>query len=727
VSVAALQEYTFKGKYAGWLAEKKRRETWGESIDRFCDMFLEQYANKPEVFKYVEVVRKALKRKEVLGSQRGLQFGGKAVLKRNARLFNCCFSYCDRPRFFQECMYLLLCGCGAGYSVQKHHVAKLPEIKHRKLGKKTFVIPDSIDGWADAIGLVINSYFNDEYSTFPEYSGYEVEFDFSEISPEGTPLSSCHGKAPGPAPLKKALENIQNVIDKALKNDQYRLTPINCHDIICYFADAVVSGGVRRSALISLFSKDDVEMLECKTGNWFYENPQRGRANNSVVLLKNDTTKVEFKEIIQSVKEFGEPGFLWVDDLEHGVNPCCEISFFAYNKKGESGWQGCNLTTINAQKCKTEREFYRACRNAAIIGTLQAGFTDFPYLGDISEEIFRQEALLGVSMTGIMENSEICLDARIQSNGAEIVKSTNKEIAAIIGINPAARTTCVKPEGTASCVLGTSSGIHPHHAKRYIRRVQANRNEVVYKHFRYYNPLACERSVWSENDTDDVIAFTIEVPDGLKTKNQLSAIELLEAVKTTQQHWVTNGKDSKHCTRSWLNHNVSNTVTVQPYEWDDVWQFIYKNRQFFCGISLLPASGDKDYPQAPFTEVKLPSELVKEYGDAAIFASGLVEKGKELFEDNLWLACDAILGLGEKVRGRAKLEWIEKCKKYANRYLDGDVKLLTYCLKDVDTWKYYVDLKREYVEVDYSLLIEEEDNTAPEQELACSGGQCELR
>lgn len=728
MSVKELQEYTFKSKYASWIKDKKRRENWNESVDRFCDMFLEKYKDK-NVDKYIEVVRKAIKKKKVLGSQRGLQFGGAATLKKNLRIYNCLFSYCDRPEFFQHAMYGLMCGCGFGYSIQKHHVNKLPNIIKPTNGKKTFIIPDSIEGWADAIGIIINSYFDKSVSIFPEYSGYTVEFDYSLISPKGTLLSSCYAKAPGPEPLEKAIESIRAIINKSLLNGD-RLTPIECHDIICYFADSVVSGGVRRSALIALFSKDDEAMIKCKTGNWRKENPQRGRANNSVVLLKKDLELDEFKEIIKSVKEFGEPGFVFVDDLEHGLNPCCEISFHAYLEvMGEliSGVQGCNLSTMNAGKIKTIRDFFRACRDATIIGTLQAGFTDFPYLGKTSEEIFKKEALLGVSMTGIMENPDICLNPEIQRLGAEIVKRTNKKIAKLIGINPAARTTCCKPEGTTSCVLGTSSGIHPHHAKRYIRRVQANRLENVYQYFKSINPIACERSVWSENDTDDIISFCIEVPDGAKLKNQVSAVEMLETVKLTQQNWVSNGRNVELCSRPWLQHNVSNTITVKNNEWDDVTLLLYQNRQYFCGISLLSASGDKDYPQAPFTEVFLSRELVTIYGDAALFASGLIEKAKELFDDSLFDACDAILGIGKLPKGKSKQEFLEKARKYADKYLNGDIKKLTYCLKDVDTWKHYVDLKREYKSVDYDLLNEEEDNTTVFEEVACSNGQCELR
>jgi ribonucleoside-diphosphate reductase alpha chain len=468
-------------------------------------------------------------------------------------------------------------------------------------------------------------------------------------------------------------------------------------------------------------------MAKAKTGSWFIDNPQRGRSNNSALLLRNKTSKKQFNELMQSVKEFGEPGFVWSDSTELIVNPCVEIGMWPVDETtGESGWQACNLSTINCAKVKTVEDFYAACESAAIIGTLQAGFAEFPYLGKASENIISREALLGVSMTGIMEQHEICLDPKVQKKGAEIVKKTNERIAKLIGINKAARTTCVKPEGTSSCILGTSSGIHPHHAKRYIRRVQANKMEPIYQYFKTINPRACEESVWSNNDSDDVVAFCVEVPDGSKIKNQLGAIDLLEYVKSTQQSWVMNGTNPEQCTQKWLTHNVSNTINVKPEEWDAVTDFIYNNRQYFCGVSLLPIAGDKDYAQAPFTTVYLPSEQIQHYGDAAVFVSGLIEVGLSLYEDNLWAACDSLLGVGQKIKGSEKKEYRDRCQRFADRYMNGDLKLLTYCMKDVYNWKEWLDMNREYKEVDYTNVIEEQNNVNPVQEVACAGGSCEI-
>ena len=726
MSIKELESYTFASKYARWIPEKKRRETWKESVDRVKEMMHHQY---PEINGDVDWAYDMMHKKRVLGSQRALQFGGLPILKHNARIYNCIASYIDRPRFFQECMYLLLCGCGTGFSVQRHHVGKLPRLIQQKEGTKKFTIPDTIEGWSDAVGVLVTSYFED-CDLFPKYEGKNVTFDYSEIRPAGSYLSSSSGKAPGPEPLKKALGNIKKVLDKALKSAEFserKLRPIDVYDIVMHAADSVISGGVRRSATICLFSPEDEEMELAKTGNWFHDNPQRGRSNNSALLLRDKTSPEQFASLMQSVKEFGEPGFVWSDSTELIVNPCVEIGLYPVDEvTGKTGWQACNLSTINCAKVKTKEEFLESCKAAAIIGTLQAGFTEMTYLGEVTERILKKEALLGVSMTGIMEQHELCLDPATQREGARIVKKTNKELAAKIGINVAARTTCVKPEGTASCILGTSSGIHPHHAKRYIRRVQANKMENIYQHFKKINPRACEESVWSANDSDDVVSFCIEVPDGAKLKNKVGAIDLLGCVKLTQKNWVMTGRNEELCVQKFLQHNVSNTINVKLEEWDEVTDFIFKNRRYFCGVSLLPVSGDKDYPQAPFTTVYLPSEVVSHYGDGAVFVSGLIEVALNLWEDNLWTACDSLLGLGVKVKGNGKKDWTDRCVRFADKYMDGDVKRLSYCMKDVYNWKEWVDVKRSYESVDYTKCIEEEDNTTPEQEIACAGGACEI-
>lgn len=760
-----------------YLKDKKRRETWQEQVDRVFDMHKEHLGDKYEAVKEdLEFAKKMMFKKRILGSQRALQFGGYPILTHNEKIFNCAASYADRVRVFQEFENLLLCGCGVGMSLQWHHVNQLPKIVKRTDKEKTFVVEDSIEGWGDAVGVLVSSYFSEDQA-FPEYFGCRVNFDFSKVRPKGAPIS-WGGKAPGPEGLKNALIKCEAILEKALAENNYeptQLRPIHVYDIMMHESDSVLSGGIRRSATIMLFSPDDEEMAKAKTGSWFIDNPQRARSNNSAVLLRDSTTKEEFKTLMKSVQEFGEPGFIWTDDLEMLYNPCVEIGLYGHSPvDGSSGFEFCNLTTINARKAKTKEDFLEACRASAILGTIQASYTKFPYLSKASEDICNAESLLGCSITGIMDNPDIALDPELQTRGAELIKEVNEDIAKKIEINKAARTTCIKPEGSASCLLGVSSGIHPNHAKRYIRRVQANKLEFPVNYFKVHNERAVEESVWSANKTDYVISFLCEVPDGAKLKNSVSAIDLLSSVKSTQKHWVNPGTNVDQCLSKKIVHNVSNTITVRPDEWDDVTDFIYEHRQYFSGISLLPASGDLEYPQAPFTTVLTEKEIVREFGEGALFASGLIVDGLAAFDNNLWDACSSATGTGrvyeyisedtvsypvkpkkngytdkdfakklqkyasdleiyyeeiEKVRANnAKVDWLRRFKQFADRYVNGDARQCSYLLKHVHNWKLWLDLKREYQDVDWSSAVEEEhalDVSAMGAD-ACQGAQCEL-
>lgn len=722
-----LQNYTFVSKYARWLEDKNRRETWKEAVERVKNMMHTKYADF-NISDDINWAYDMMYKKKVLGSQRALQFGGEPILKRHAKIYNCTSSYCDRLRFFQECFWLLLCGSGTGFSVQKHHVAKLPNLEHNPSEGEgiKYTIDDSIEGWSDALGVLLSSYFSKPVEEFKMYKNAYVVFDYSNIRPKGSSLASGVGKAPGFEPLANGLEKIRTLLDRCIANGQKKLRPIDAYDIIMHSSDAVLSGGVRRSASLALFSHDDEEMAKAKTGNWFLENPQRARSNNSALLLKDGTTFEEFQTLMESVKEFGEPGFIWSDSTEMTFNPCVEVGMWPVDEEsGMSGWQGCNLSTINCSSIEDEQDFYERCKAAAIIGTLQAGFTKLDYLGPVSCNIFEREALLGVSLTGIMEKHDLVLSEKVLKAGAKIAVDTNKEIAKKININQAARVTCLKPEGTSSSMLGTSSGIHPHHAKRYIRHVQANILEAPYQHFKQYNPQACEKSRWSANNTDEVVKFPIEVPDGSKLKNQLPAIDMLTIVKDTQKNWVYSGKNKALCTQQYLSHNVSNTVTVKPDEWDGVTKYIYDNRKYFAGISLIPQSGDKDYPQAPFTTVYTSREIVKEYGDAALWCSGLIELALNTFDYNLWAACDYVsMNQAKEGDSQDKLLFVTKMKNFAGKYFNGDIKRLTYCMKDVYNWKIYCDLYNSFKKVDYTQLAETEDNTVGIEEISCAGGAC---
>lgn len=746
MSLRAQQDYQFVSKYAQYIRDKKRRETYAEAVNRNEEMHLRKYAGMG-VDDEIRWAFDMQRQKRVLGSQRNLQFGGPAVEKKNARSYNCATMYCDRPRAFQEFYWLLLCGCGVGVSIQKHHIAKLPKIsKIDKKKSKSYIIEDSIEGWADSLGVLLSSYFVSD-QPFPEYNGYNVEFIFSEIRPEGSPLSHG-GKAPGPEPLKKTLELIRNILDRAALEGE-AIRPIHAYDILMHASDSVLSGGIRRSASIILFSLEDEEMMNAKIGDWKKENPQRGRSNNSAVLLKDKTSFEDFEKMIKSTREFGEPGMVWSDNLEATFNPCVETGQYPVDiETGKSGTQFCNLTTINAKKCKTEEDFFESVKAATIIGTLQAGYTNFEYLGETSENITKREALLGVSMTGIMDlpDPKLILNAKTLKKGANIAKKVNRELAPRIGVLPAARICCSKPEGSGSLMLGVPAAFNLHHSKRYLRRLQGNKNETPLQYFKKHNPLAVEESKWSANNTDEIVTFCIEIADGMKTKMDMTAIEMLETVKLIQKNWVMEGMNPELCTKPWLKHNVSNTIHVRDNEWEEVTKYIYDNREFFAGVSLFSVMGDLDYAQAPNLAVKLPSQIVREYGDGTLMASGLIVDGLRVFDD-LWDACEYLTIEGkaleepvyskEVFRSKRAFErehdlyeeqkdWIRRVKQFSNRYLNGDIRKTTYLMKEVHNWKLWCDIKREWKDVDYTLMIEDEDNTKLSEEVACAGGACTI-
>lgn len=593
---SAVQDYILTSRYARYRGDLARRETFQEAVYRVRDMHLRRY---PAIETEINWAFEQVVEKRCLPSMRSLQFGGVAIEKNHARIYNCTFGICDRVDFFHQALFLLMCGTGVGFSVEFEHVDKLPpladsidegEVQH-------FSVPDTVEGWATAMQELIKSYMQ----------GYLVEFNYSDIRPRGAKLKTSGGQAPGHVPLRRALERCRNVLDAALGR---KLKPIECYDLVMHAADAVIAGGVRRSATICLFSPDDGEMMNAKRGNWFENNPQRGRSNNSVKLIRNETSKSQFMRIFSKQKEWGEPGFYFADSLAHGSNPCCEIGLNPQLEKDgkiQTGWQFCNLTEINGAKLKTEEDFAIAVRAATIIGTCQAGYTDFPFLGDVSEELCRREALLGVSITGMMDSPEIALNPDLQKKMAELAIEVNQQVAAKIQIEPAARLTCVKPAGTTSLLLGTASGIHPRHARRYFRRIQANKQDPVYQYFKKHNPHMCEPSVWSANQTDDVVTFCLEAPENAILRSETKAIDFLKLVHSTQKNWVKAGT-ARPESNPGLHHNVSNTVTVRPDEWDDVADYIWDNREDFTGISLLHYAGDKVYQQAPHEECCSPQD-----------------------------------------------------------------------------------------------------------------------
>lgn len=731
-----LSEFKFySGNYSKFLKDLGRYENWDEAVDRVMNMHRIKYADKLELLEpYLQEVTEAYKQQYLLGSQRALQFGfadiTQGILKHNSKMYNCLSSYADRPAFFQEAMYWLLSGCGIGFRIFPKDVEKYKNLSLRGLGVKTFIIEDSIEGWSNAIGVLISSYLSTEYEVpFPEYQGYRVDFDYSKIRKKGALISGGF-KAPGPDGLRASILKIETLLDKTIL-EYGELRTIDVYDIVMHMSDAVLSGGVRRSATICLFHKDDELLLKAKTGNWYSENPQRARSNNSVLLKRDEISKEEFDIIFKSVQDWGEPGFIFTDDYDITYNPCVEIGKFPQTESGVSGWQGCNLTEINGSKCVTPEEFYKACRASAIMGTLQAGYTDFNYVEKTSptKEIFEREALLGCSITGFTNNPTILFNPVILEKGAEVLKYVNKEVADIIGINQAARLGCVKPSGNASVLLKTASGIHGEHSKRYFRNVQVNKDEDLAKVLLDTNPVMFAESVWSANKTDWVVSFPVENKDYNLYKDDLLGINLLEKVKLVQEFWVEKSTNYELCLNPKARHNVSNTINV--IDWEETRDYIYENRNWFAGISLLGNSGDKDFNQAPFTSVLNSEEILNKYGEGSMFASGLIVDALHAFNDNLWQACDSVLfkiPFEENSATVLKKDWVRRFKKFANNYLEGDLQKTSYLLKDVYLWHKWNKIKQNLHPIDWSNTGVQPQFTeiSTTGALACSGGACEL-
>jgi ribonucleoside-triphosphate reductase (thioredoxin) len=725
-----LSQTKFYEGYSRYKDLEERYETWDEAVDRVIDMHTNYYKEKDNsLAPYLDEAKQAYKEQRVLGAQRALQFGGSQLLKHEMKMYNCTSTYVDRPEFFGEIFYILLCGAGAGFSVQRHHVAKLPKIQNRTKQAKGFIVEDSIEGWASALDVLMSSFFvgGGKYS---EYEGRRVFFDLTQIRPKGAKISGGF-KAPGPDGLRRSLDRIEYLLQGIVldSKDPQPVKPIHVYDIAMHAADAVLSGGVRRSATICLFSADDDEMMNAKTGNWFVDNPQRGRSNNSAVIVRDEATEEQFHKIMESVKQFGEPGFVFVQSSEHTTNPCVEIGMFP-QINGKSGWQGCNLTEINGGMCNTEEDFYLACRAASILGTLQAGYTNFTFLSDTSKQIFDREALLGVSITGWMNNPGVLFDEEVLKKGAEIVKDVNKEVAELIGVNPAARTTCVKPSGNASVLLQTASGIHAEHSPMYIRNVQMNKESEITQSIMQSNPYMVEESVWSAGGTDVVVSFPILPKKGSYYKDDLLGIDHLELVKKAQQNWVVAGTNVELCADEGIRHNVSNTIIVD--DWDRVERYVFENRYFFSGISFLAATGDKDFNQAPNTAVINANEMVKKYSNAAIFASGMVVDALKCFK-NLWDACSTAQGFGENIAEEStnnalKRDWVRRFTQFAENYTDGDIKQAEYCLKDAYLLHKWNKIQDNLKEINWLEDVREKKYTDVDTlaAAACAGGACEI-
>jgi len=574
VSNRILSDITVYMKYAKYLPEVNRRETWEELVTRNKNMHIKSY---PELKDEIEEVYKFVYDKKVLPSMRSMQFGGKPIEVAPNRIYNCAFMPISHIDSFAECMFLLLGGTGVGFSVQRHHVKQLPAIS-QPYPKRTrrFLIGDSIEGWADAVKVLLKSYMNG--------GGSRIIFDYSDIRPKGARLVTSGGKAPGPQPLKECLVKVEGMLRE--KENGTQLTTLEAHDIVCHIADAVLAGGIRRAALISLFNADDDEMISCKSGNWWENNPQRGRANNSAVLMRHKITKKFFLDLWKRVElsGAGEPGIYFNNDKDWGTNPCCEIALRPF--------QFCNLCEVNASDIISQEDLNARVKAASFIGTLQAGYTEFHYLRDIWRDTTEKDALIGVSMTGIGSGTVLGYD---MEEAAKEVKKENARVAKIIGINNSARTTTVKPAGTTSLTLGTSSGIHAWHNDYYIRRIRVGKNEAIYPYLKENHPELVEDEYFRPHDTA-VIQIPQKAPEGsiLRTESPFS---LLDRVKRVAQEWIKPGH------RAGSNsHNVSATISLKENEWEMAGEWMWENRKFYNGLSVLPYDGGT-YTQAPFEDI----------------------------------------------------------------------------------------------------------------------------
>ena len=572
ISQSILSDITVYMKYAKYTPQLERRELWNELVDRNKNMHLKKF---PQLQEEIEKAYGFVYAKQALPSMRSMQFAGKPIEISPNRVYNCAYLPIDDWRAFGEIMFLLLGGTGVGYSVQKHHVEQLPEIRKPDPKKnRRFLIGDSIEGWADAVKVLVRAYFE---------GGSTPNFDFSDIRPKGATLVTSGGKAPGPQPLKECLLKVQGILDS--KQDREKLSPIEVHDIVCHIADAVLAGGIRRAALISLFSADDQSMIGAKTTNWWEFNPQRGRANNSAVLLRNKITEEFFFELWDKIKASGagEPGIYFNNDKDWGTNPCCEIALRPF--------QFCNLCEVNVSDVVDQEDLNARVKAATFIGTLQASYTSFHYLRPVWQRTTEKEALIGVGMTGIGSGAAQKLDLK---EAAKIVKEENERVAKLLGINSAARCTTIKPSGTSSLTLGTSSGIHAWHNDYYIRRIRVGKNESIYTYLSINHPELVEDEYFRPHDTA-VISVPQKAPQGSILRHE-SALDLLNRVKFFYQNWIKPGHRSGQNT-----HNISATISIKDDQWEEVGKWMWENRKFYNGLSVLPYA-DHTYKQAPFED-----------------------------------------------------------------------------------------------------------------------------
>jgi ribonucleoside-triphosphate reductase len=731
--ISDLKLYTDYLKYDESL---NRYETWEEACDKVLNTHIMRYGEIARPL--IDKVKPYYHKKMMLASQRNLQFREDLILRNNCKLYNCCTTYCYSPDVFDKGFFVLLSGTGLGVSLKNKFVSQLPLIYKRSSDTKTYVIEDSIEGWAKAVNVLMSSYCS-HLSLQEEYFGYKIRFDYSQIRLKGSLIRGGF-QAPGPQGLKQSLEKIETLLEKGFKDtDCYSFRSIIAYDIFMHLSDAVLSGGVRRSAMNVIIDEDDEEMMNAKMGNWRTVEPQRARSNNSVGLIKHSFTKDRFRDLVDMNEGDNDLGFVLMKHEDEMFNPCFEISFNFYNQiknRNEAVFQFCNLNEINASACVdeygnfSEDVFYELCAAAAILGTLQAGYTSFPYLGKQTEEIVAGEALLGVSITGWMTRPEL-FNENILRAGADVVKANNLYAANVIGINAAARSTTVKPSGNASVILQTASGIHPEHSERYFRIMQLNKESETAKWMEINRPEMLEESAWSNTKSDYVVYSPCENVKGTMYKDDMQGVKHLKLIELVQNSWVKQGKREDLCYNPLSEHNVSNTVIVDNPK--EIVDYIFDNQNNFTAVSFLSLFGDKDYEQAPFTSVLTTKEIFDKYGEGTVFMSGLIVDGLHYFSNDLWSATRHILDkdlkfTGDRTQVLLKKDWVRRAKKFAHNYFNDDLQQMIYCMKDVHLLHKWNTIQRSFEVVDFTKILTKPSYLDIDTlgAISCSGGQCEV-
>ena len=575
------QAFIHTSRYARWLEKEGRRETWDETVERYMDKVVRPVLGNDS---YVNQLRNAILSLEIMPSMRAMMTAGPALERDNTSGYNCSYLPVDDPKSFDEAMFILLCGTGVGFSVERQFISKLPEVPELFNSDTTIVVKDSREGWAKAFRQVLALL----------WAGEIPQWDVSKVRPAGARLKTFGGRASGPAPLI----DLFNFVVKIFKDSQGRkLSSLECHDIMCKIGEVVVVGGVRRSAMISLSNLSDDRMRHAKSGAWWENNPQRALANNSVAYSEKPDSLSFMREWMSLVESgSGERGVFNREaskkqaakygrrdpEWDFGTNPCSEIILRPY--------QFCNLTEVVIRATDSYDDLERKVRMASILGTIQSTYTKFPYLRKVWQRNTEDERLLGVSLTGIMDNTLTTTQnhglSKTLEKLREVAVETNIDLSKRLGINPSAAITCVKPSGTVSQLVDSASGIHARHSNYYIRTVRGDNKDPLTQ-FMADQGIPNEPCVMKPDQTT-VFSFPVKSPSGAVVTEDMTAIEQLETWLMYQRHWC--------------EHKPSVTINVRSDEWFEVGAFVYKHFDEMSGVSFLPYN-EHTYQQAPYQEI----------------------------------------------------------------------------------------------------------------------------